>query len=663
MSTPNDQSATPSESPLPPGVAEGIRRILIVDDNAAIHQDFDKTLASRQAPARLDAFEAALFDGERPELERPVYDLAHALQGRDGFKMVEAALEAGTPFCVAFVDMRMPPGWDGLETIEHLWKVDPDLQVCICTAYADHTWDQIGATLGFTDQLLILKKPFDNIEVCQIATALAEKWALKKQARLKIDQLEKMVEHRTSDLRSAAMHDKLTGLPNRAYLNERVEHLMRARQNPRTANSAPDFGLLFLDFDRFKVVNDSLGHEVGDKLLISIADRLYLAMRGPGGDEAATPGLCARLGGDEFVVLVENLESPGRALDHAKRLIEVLSAPYSIDGHEVQSTASIGVTTTHLPYARREDMMRDADTAMYSAKATGRGRAVMFDPSMHARAMARLNLENEMRRAIARDELTLLYQPIVNIETGRLTGFESLVRWIHPDRGLLLPADFIMLAEETGLIVPMTNGLIRAACRQWREWRDIPDPREALPEPFAININLSRRQLCDPNLVKTVRYALAEFAVPPSCIKLEITETAIMDDQERAQSVLDSLRELGVRLLMDDFGSGYSSLNCLHQFRLDGLKVDRQFIATVSSQRDYSAVVHAIISLAHNLRMSVVAEGVETEAQRSMLMALECDYAQGFLYGRPMTPADARALIVRDRSGEKSMQDETRAAA
>jgi diguanylate cyclase len=651
-----ESNATPqpaSGTPLPSARPQPPRRIIVIDDNSQIHDDFRKTLTGSQAPAALNDLEAAIFDEPvaKPDVNL-AFELEHATQGRDGFRMVEKAIEAGNPFSVAFVDMRMPPGWDGVETVENLWRADPDLQVVICTAYADYSWEEISARLGFTDQLLILKKPFDSMEVRQIAAALSEKWRLARQARLRMDELERMVAERTLDLRRAALHDKLTGLPNRACFYERIETMLRRSK----ADPSYQFSVLFIDFDRFKVVNDSLGHEVGDKLLIAIADRLYLGVHGPvqaavrstagkSFDVEGSDGsghMCARLGGDEFVIALDGLHTEEQIRPMVQRIMEIMARPYCINGHEIQSTASIGVSTTVISPQNREELLRDADTAMYRAKSAGRNRWIMFDPHMHDEAVCRMSLEGDLRRAILADELILHYQPIVNVESGRLTGFESLVRWHHPTRGVLRPDQFIQVAEETGLIIPLTNKLINQACAQLAEWSNAGPVASRL----SVNVNLSQRQMSDPALTGIVANALKSHGVGPDRLQLEITETSIMDDPDRALGVIQSLRTLGIRLYMDDFGSGHSSLNCLHRFPLDGIKVDRQFIATVAERRDYTAVVHAIVSLAHNLGMRVVAEGVETEEQRTMLLALECDDGQGFLWGRAIPAAQVPEFIA-----------------
>ena len=611
-----------------------VRRILIIDDNEAIHRDFKKTLQSTASTAAVDAQEAAIFGEPTPGtgVIQLRFELESAMQGQEGFAKVEAAVKAGNPFHLAFVDMRMPPGWDGVQTIQALWQADPQLQVVICTAYSDYSWEQVISRLGSTDRLLILKKPFDDVEVCQLAVALTEKWIVTRQANLKLFEMQELVNSRTLELQQAALHDKLTGLPNRAFMNECLARtILEARRD-----SKRQFALLFLDFDRFKVVNDSLGHEIGDLLLVSIAERLRETMRGHDLISPAAPSeraTAVRLGGDEFIVMLDHLNSPLDAARVANRLLETLSKPYTIKGHQVQSTVSIGLTTSAVGYERPEQLIRDADTAMYRAKASGRGRYVVFDPKMHDDAVKRLTLENDLRTAIDGNQLTLHYQPIVQLDTALTSGVEALVRWNHPTRGLIPPGDFIGLAEETGLIIPLGRWVLHEACRQLAVWHETPEFRQ-----LSMSVNVSRKQFVSSDLIKRLGEILSETKLDPSRLNLEITESVIMEDTAKALDALQQIRQMGVRLHMDDFGTGYSSLSCLHRFPIQGLKIDRAFINNVSERRDYAAVVNSIVTLAQNLGIELVAEGVETVDQLSMLQSLGCDKAQGYFFSRPVPP-------------------------
>ncbi len=418
-----------------------------------------------------------------------------------------------------------------------------------------------------------------------------------------------------------AYHDALTDLPNRRLFADQLEQrtdLARRKGQP--------LALLFLDLDRFKLVNDSLGHEMGDLLIQSVAQRLSGAVR--------KSDIVGRLGGDEFTVIVEGVTSAQDAALIAQKLIDTLSEPFTLDSREIFVTASVGIALYPFDGDQSGTLLKNADTAMYRAKERGRNGYQFYTAEMSARAMERLALENNLRRALERDELLLHYQPQVRLDSGDLIGLEALVRWNHPDLGLVPPGEFIPLAEETGLIVPVGEWVLRQACRQARAWR------EAGRETLRVAVNLSGRQLRQQNLVEVIRQILEESDLPPGGLELELTESSIMHKDKLTISTLWALHEMGIRLSIDDFGTGYSNLGYLKRFPIDTLKIDRSFVRDITADPDDAAITTAIIAMAHNLKIDVVAEGVETEEQKAFLRERGCDAIQGFLIGRPM-PAES----------------------
>ena len=453
--------------------------------------------------------------------------------------------------------------------------------------------------------------------------------------------------HHEQQLQVNATHDALTGLPNRAALMPALEQVVGQWR----ADPARHFALMFLDFDRFKQVNDTLGHAAGDELLRQIAERLQSALRegshGRQGDTLArgTPEVevtAARLGGDEFVVLLADLREPADATAVADRLLQELARPYEVRGQRLHSSASIGLVTSAQPVADADGLLRDADTAMYEAKRAGRGRWVLFEPRMQAQVLQRATLEADLHEALVRDELFVVYQPVLALgnhqDAPGSTGVEALVRWRHPERGLVAPGQFINVAEEAGLIGALGLFVLETACRQFMRWRLDLGPQA----PGRLAVNLSVAQLCQADLVDQVRQALAGCAMPPACLQLEVTESLAAQDPA-SLGRLRALKALGVGLALDDFGTGFSSLSCLHQLPVDTVKIDRSFVIEAERSEYHRALIEATVRVARTLRMATVAEGIETEAQSALVQALGCDLGQGYLYCRPM---EAEALTV-----------------
>ncbi len=433
-------------------------------------------------------------------------------------------------------------------------------------------------------------------------------------------------------LEQQALYDSLTQLPNRALFMNRVEHLLQAAKRRPMATTL--FAIIYLDLDRFKGVNDSLGHQEGDELLVQLARRLETCVR--------PTDTLARIGGDEFSILLDDIKSEADATRVAARIQQELTAPFTVNGTEIFSSMSLGIALSSSGYDRPEDMVRDADIAMYRAKANGRSRYEIFDSEMHKRAASQLALETDLRRALDRKEHLLHYQPIVDLETRRVEGFEALVRWKHPRRGMVGPDVFIPIAEETGLICPLGLWVLEEACRQVHVWQArFPDLA-----PLTMSVNLSTRQLSQPDFVDQVQRVLAETQVDPSTLSLEITESALMQNVKVGTEAIQRLRELSIRLHLDDFGTGYSSLSYLHAFPVDTLKIDRSFVDRMKLGAGQIEIVRAIIALAQNLGMGVTAEGVETVEQVALLRTLNCKKAQGYFFSRPLPADEAEKLLI-----------------
>ncbi len=433
---------------------------------------------------------------------------------------------------------------------------------------------------------------------------------------------------RLDQLARQAFRDSLTSLPNRALFMDRLAHALT-----RTERRGEHLAVLFLDLDRFKVVNDSLGHGIGDQLLIGVSRRLTTCLR--------PEDTIARLGGDEFAILLEDIKEGGSAATVAERIAGELGRPFIFEGREVFITVSVGIAVATGRHTSPEDILRDADLAMYHAKAKGKARYEVFDVSMNAPAQERMDLELDLRNAVARHEFVLHYQPVVTLDTGRIAEVEALVRWEHPQRGLLLPAEFIGLTEETGLIVPIGRWVLGEACRQARAWQTAASGLPAL----AISVNLSARQLQQPNLVEETAQVLRETGLDPATLKLEITETVVMHDAPATLAKLEALKQLGVQLAIDDFGTGYSSLGYLKRFPVDTLKIDRSFVKGIGHDVEDTAIVRAVITVAKSLNLKVTAEGIENEEQLAHLQALGCDRGQGYYFSKPLA-ADRLPMVL-----------------
>ncbi|WP_353673219.1 EAL domain-containing protein [Synechocystis sp. LKSZ1] len=430
-------------------------------------------------------------------------------------------------------------------------------------------------------------------------------------------------------LKYDARHDSLTGLANRSVLIERIElAIHRLSRHPQAC-----FSLLFLDLDNFKIINDSLGHSLGDLLLMDISQRLKQLVR--------SVDLVARLGGDEFVILLEDVEGIGAVVEVAERLLTELKHPFQLKAHSIVCHASMGIVLSNPTYTQAEELLRDADIAMYRAKLNGRATYAIFDPSMHHQVLERLHLESDLRQALNRHEFTLQYQPIMTIASGQLQGFEALIRWQHPQRGWIRPDHFIPIAEEMGLIIPLGHWILQTACQQLAQWQALTAQRS-----LYVAVNLSSRQFYDPQLLEKLDQSLAESGISGKSLVLEITETMLIHNIEKVTHLLDSIRTKGIRISIDDFGTGYSSLSYLYRLPVNSLKIDRSFVNQMQEgQRNY-AIVKTVITLGDLLGINVVAEGIETQAQLQALQSLGCELGQGYLLSKPLTTAAAQDFLV-----------------
>ena len=727
-------------------------KIIVIDDNLNIHQDFIKILTANVA-TELDSISSKLFGKKTADLKLPLFEISTASQGQEGVQMVEKALKDGAPYALAFVDIRMPPGWDGVETTKHLWELDKDLQVVICTAYSDYSWEETVANLGKTDNLLILKKPFDHIAVRQLACALTKKWELLQDSRHYTSKLEEEVEDRTLYLQKSlslvkatlesssdgilvvndkgdvvdynqklvtmwdipqsiidekdewktmdymknhlvdpnnfiqqvkemhdhadldkivvlrfndgrivecfsqsqklndetvglvlnfrdttkraqleeklqyqALHDGLTGLPNRIMLLDRIKQAMNTSNQNNTLTA-----VMFLDLDRFKLINDSLSHAVGDELLQAVAQRLQSVMR--------VEDTLTRLGGDEFVLIFTNVSEEENIEQMARKVQkEVFNKPFQISGREVTVTASIGISIYPKNGNTISALLSNSDAAMYMAKEAGLNHYKFYTDEMNENNLAKLNNEEQLRKALENNELFLCYQPEFDVHDERIVAVEALIRWKNPSRGILLPIDFIPLAEETGLIVSIGEWVMRTACKANKAWQV-----EGLP-PLRVAVNVVTQQLKQKNFVNTVRKILEETGLKPEYLEIELTENIILSSVDIMKTVTE-LKQIGVIIAVDDFGTGYSSLSYLNKIPLDRLKIDGSFIHNIHHEGDDDVIIRTVIAMANNLNLEVLAEGVETESQMNFLKTQKCGEAQGFYYSKPLSGDELRELL------------------
>lgn len=727
-------------------------RILIIDDNVAIHDDVRKVLQpfEHSSSLSIQSMEAVLF-GETPTAPIPDinYEVDSAYQGEEGYNLVCEAMQANRPYALALVDIRMPPGLDGLETIKRIWSIDSNIQIAICTAYSDYTWIEIIKELGQTDRFIILKKPFDNVEIRQIACALCKKWNLDRQVQNQLSQLNEQVNQRTGELIATlnsttdgilavnkdgkilhynqrlldvwniknsklkfnkfsdllnimaqnirrpdkylhnvklldisidhtsfdeleckdnriieaysqpqiiegqyegrvwcyrdvtkrrklenqlahqATHDILTDLPNRALLLDRVQ--LAISQSKRNKKS---MALLFFDLDQFKLINDTFGHEIGDKLLQEVANRLSKTIR--------DSDTVARIGGDEYIVALSMLNKIDDAALTAQKCLDAIKAPLQLDGNELRITASVGISIYPKDGKDFYALLRSADIAMYRAKQSTTNRPQFFTPKMNDRVSRRLLLKNNLKIALENNEFSLYYQPIFDLVDGHITGVEALLRWQHPKLGIIPPFDFIPLAEEIGLITPISEWALNSACLQHKTWCD------SGITPIRMLINLSVQQFEQIDIVGILKKIILATQFNPSLLDIGLAEAILMDNHELVNQTINILKQMGVNITITDFGTGYSSLSYLTQLPISKIKIDESFINYISSQLDDTTLILAIIMIAKTLKIKLIAEGVTTQEQFDFLVKNNCDEAQGYYFSRPLTAVACTALLKKD---------------
>ena len=733
--------------------ARANRRILIIDDTPSIHEDFRKTLCPEEVEDHLQMAEQALF-GDTIARKVDCFELDSAFQGQDGLAKVEQALLQGQPYAMAFIDMRMPPGWDGLQTLERLWQADPKLQVALCTAYSDYSLEEMNERVEMGDRLLILKKPFDAIEIRQLASALTVKWQMTEDAALKMDQLEQAVEERTRELSDAniivqnsptllyrlrgepsfplmyishnitkfghvaedllastdwaaelihaddqekvdaamakvldkdaegasiefrlrtgdgqlrwvenryvpvrdpegrllevegiiiditehklaeekiallARTDGLTGLANRSTLIERLHQSFAAARR-----GASPFAVFYLDLDHFKHINDTLGHPVGDLLLQEVSRRIQTCTR--------ENDVVARLGGDEFAVLQTEMLDPAQSGALASKILKTLVEPYQLEGNEVRISASVGISTYAQDSESADSMLVQADMALYRSKNSGRNQYHFHSEEINQAVIDRVAITQDLKKAIEQNELELHYLPEVDLGSGKILGMEALVRWNHPERGILGADQFIPAAEKTGTIVALGRWVLEQACRQMRQWRD-----DGMAPPV-IAINLSLAQLkSGGELIRDVLETTGKWGLSPADLQFDVTEATLAQTKWTQNDVLPKLRELGVKIAIDDFGTDYSSFDYLKTYRVNHLKLAQSLIDHASQDVESATTLRAIINFAREVGIGIIAEGVETQEQRYSLMATGSPMtAQGYYFSKAVDSHRASELL------------------
>jgi diguanylate cyclase (GGDEF)-like protein len=605
-------------------------RILVIDDEASLHETYRSILcpvaaASDQAP---DGGIGFVIDSTR--------DAEH------GLELLQSAIMRNEPYSVAIVDMRMPGRWDGVETVKRLWQIDPELEVVISSESASNPWTRVSQELGRPAKLLLLRKPIDPAEAWQVVRSLVQKRSSEATARnatLALEAMSQRLRHEIDARKSAEgklLFDPLTALPNRVLLHNQIAACIERFQHDPSCG----YAVVFLDLDRFKEINDSLGHDTGDALLIEVS-RILSKMVRLVDITGRDCDLAARLGGDEFVLLLDGVHTAADVRTVTTRITTALHDPIAVGGQSIRAEMSMGFALGTAEHCTADDVLRDADAALYHAKKHGRGLVCEFNESIREKVLTRRRLSKELRQAVATRQISLHYQPVFSLDDGTIEGFEALARWMHPELGAISPSLFIPIAEEEAIIADLGMWVLREACRQLRDWMTVAPACGDL----GMSVNVSHSQMLDTRFVPTVADILNSHGLAGHQLALEMTESVFIDNIEHTTRVLRDLRALGVRIHLDDFGTGFSSLSMFHRLPVDAVKIDRSFIADMRIDGHVANIVHAIQIMAANRQLKVIAEGIETTDQLLQLQALGCPCGQGFLLAKPMEPTEVPALL------------------
>lgn len=608
-------------------------RILIIDDNPDILKDFKKILAfEKKSSESLDNLNKELFgEAEKSVIPLPRFSIDTASQGEEGVKLITDSLAVKKPYALTFVDIRMPPGIDGIETIKRILEIDKNIQIVICTAYSDYSWEKIIEELGQRENLLILKKPFDHVAVRQIAMALTKKWQLMHATFLNTTMLEEKVKERTKSLEFQTLHDPLTKLPNRRFLFDFISEAIK-----RSRHGMSKFALMFIDLDRFKLINDSFSHAAGDDLLIQVSQRIQKNLRGD--------DFFARLGGDEFVFVVMDFNSIEDVKKIAIKTLEILREPFKLQDHNIIIASSIGLSVFPYDAKTADELMKNADLAMYQAKELGGDQFQLYSVELRHENLKRLELETDLHAAMKNKEFFLCYQPQFDLLKNKILSVEALLRWRHPTKGVLTPIDFIPLAEDIGIFSTLGDWVIREACQQNIQWQQMGFL------PITVAVNVTTHQFKQPDFIEKIESILKETGLKPEYLELEITESVITTHAE-AMNKIARLKALGVMVAIDDFGTGYSSLSYLKDIKLDKLKIDQSFVKNININSSDEIIIQAIITMANSLHLEVVAEGIETKKQLDFLRTNSCAEGQGFYFSKPLEPVELEKFLKKTEQG------------